>query len=166
MERFYQKTTADETNYLVQGDILRVYSFKYENAYYVDQHWTFVGDTIVLKDAPDADIQLDITYLREVELVVDNTDEIDLPDQMSHDFLELVKKKLLVDYAGEDEIVYQNALTIAERKSNKKNFYQNIEGVKRSWFIDSKGDFLYDITDNYVGQENVTADVHAHYYFV
>ena len=167
MERYYRKTTEDETNYELQGDIIRVYKLNYEADGYKDQVWTFIDDTIVFETAPDGDVQLDIEYLREVELVVDDTDEIDLPNNMLHDYFELVKKKMLVDYAGQDETYYQQALSIAVSKSNKKNYSQPTGGIRRAWFTDAKGDFLYDITEQYVGQENIAiAALTGKYYFL
>ena len=166
MERYRAETTAAETNYELQGVIAKVLWFYYEDAAWVDQHWTFVLDTIVLEDTPGVGVQMDIEYVRDIEEVTDDTDEIDLPEVHQGDFMDLLKMRLKVELADLEEVAYQAYLQTKIRLSPQKTHYRDTGGTWRHWFIPAKGDDQYDITENWVSQDSVTTDVDGNYYFI
>jgi hypothetical protein len=166
-ERYYNDTVAGETNYEMAGVIKKVLLFKYHDTGFETQEWSFAVDTIVLKNAPGGTVQLDIHYLRAVEKLVDPTDEVDLPDSVLLDYLDLVKKRLEVEYGDEEDAVYTAYLKTKARLARKGRHIQPIHpGVMRVWGTWASGDDLYDITDQWVSNDSVTMDITGHYYFI
>ena len=156
-ERYYQETTSGETNYEMQGVIKKVLLFKYHSTEFETQYYSFAVDTIVLKNSPGGQIQLDIHYLRAVEALVDPTDEVDLPDSVLLDYLDLVKKRLEVEYGDEDEAVYTAYLKTKAHLARKGRHIQPIHpGVMRVWGTWAGGDAAGTL---YV--DNVSADFEA-----
>jgi len=167
IERYYKTTTDGETNYELQGKILQVLYFGYENYLWEDQYYSFVEDVIVLKESPAGDIQMDIRYLRDAENVALLTDEIDLPDHVISDFIDLVKIRLKVDFGVENEILYHEFLNAWAIKSAGKLHIKPLKtGTFRYWALPELGDDQYDITDNYVSQDSVVMDVEGDYHFI
>jgi len=166
-ERYYEDTVEGETNYEMMGVIKKVLLFKYHDTAFETQYWSFVVDTIVLKNSPGGTVKLDIHYLRAVEALTDPTDEVDLPDSVLLDYLDLVKKRLEVEYGDVDDAVYTTYLKTKARSARKGRHIQPIHpGVMRVWGTWASGDDIYDITDQWVSQDSVTADVDGHYFFI
>ena len=167
-ERYNNTTVKGETNYEMQGVILKVYYFRYEDADWKDQRWTFVEDVIVLKNEPGSDdINMDIHYLRQIEYVTNvKTDEVDLPSEVLLDFLDLLKVKLLVDWGDLPPEEYQQRLLYYAQKARQKlpTRAANNYGVFSHWL--GRDDTKYDITDQWVSQDSVTVDASGNYYFV
>lgn len=166
-ERYYNDTTAGETNYEMQGVIRRVYLFKYEDTDFETQYYSFVNDTIVLKNSPGGQFKLDIHYLRAVEAIANPTDQVDLPETVLLDYVDLVKKRLEVEYGDEEEAVYTAYLKQKGRQARRGRHLQPISpGIMRVWGTYETDDTIYDITDNWVSEDSVTADITGHYYFI
>jgi len=166
-ERYYQKTTAGETNYEMQGIIKKVLLFKYHDTDFETQYYSFALDVIVLKNSPGGQVQLDIHYLRAVEKLVDPTDQVDLPDHLLLDYMDLVRKKLQVEYGDEDEAVYTAYLKTKSRLARRGRHIQPIHpGVMRVWGTWDSGDDIYDITDQWVSNDSVAIDLSGSYYFI
>lgn len=164
VERYYGKTTDAQTNYDIQGEISKVLWFKYESDDWEDQYWTFILDKIVLKEAPDGQIQMDIEYVRKVENVALTADEIDLPEIYMHDFIDLVKRRMLVEFGKSSEMEYEAVLKLKARSAPAKRHHRDTGGTWRHWFIPSKGDDQYDITENWISQDYLLQDVSGDYY--
>ena len=172
-ERFYKKTSttnaedSDLTNYLLAGVILKVMSFKYEDGDAASQYYTFVQDRIVLKVGPTSGIQMDIYYLRDVEEIADNTDEIDLPDEIVDDFEELVKIKLQVDYGNLSNVDYTQYLDFYANKAQRRAHIPKLQGgVRGSWLGMSDDKNRYEIVDQYISLDNFITDVNGDYVHV
>ncbi len=172
-ERFYKKTNttnaedSDLTNYVLAGVILKVMSFKYTDAASGDQYYTFVNQRIVLKVAPGDGIQMDIYYLRDVAEIVNNADEIDLPDEIVDDFEELVKIKLQVDYGNLTNVDYTQYLDFYANKAQRRAHIPKLQGgVRGSWLGMSDDKNRYEIVDQYISLANFITDVNGDYVHV
>jgi len=152
----------------MQGVILKVLYFKYEDAYWKTQRYAFVQDVIVLKTAPTGTPELDIHYLRDVENLVNDTDEVDLPDELLLDYKELLKYKVKVEFGDLPNAEYLSWLKILANRSRGVVQHMRINNgeIMRNWYPDSLGDREYDITDQRVSQDSVTADVDGDYIFI
>jgi len=167
MERYYNKTTAATTNYELQGKILKILYFGYEAYGWEDQYYSFVEDVVVLKESPDGDIQLDVRYVRDIEKVLDDNGEIDLPDHVLSDYLDLVKEKLKMDLGLQQQQSYHALLSAwAIIMANKTHTLPLKSGTFRYWALPEQGDDEYDITDHYVSQDSIVADVDGDYHFM
>ena len=109
---------------------------------------------------------MDIEYVRDIEEVADDTDEIDLPEAHQGDFMDLLKMRLKVDLADLEEAAYQAYLQMKARLAPRKTHQRDTGGTWRHWVVPALGDDLYDITENWVSQDSVTADFAGHYYFI
>jgi len=174
VERYYKKTGTDNsedslaTNYLAQGVILNVLSFKYESSEWKSQYYGFNGDRFFLKVAPDDGIQMDMWYLRQCEDIDVLTDEIDLPEAVYHDYFELLKFKILSDYGLGNVRPYEEMLSYYGAKVLQKIpqvALQN-EGVRRSWFELNNDDTIYEIGDQWLSLDNWTVDANGDYFHV
>lgn len=179
---FYRTTTAAETNYVLQGPIARIYKIKLTDIDFLKRYWARVPKDadgygrIVLKTEPDGDELLEVWYLRDI-LVIDgdDTDEIDLPEAALFDFLDLVKLKILVDLGVVAQAEYDAKFNYATRNINARldrmgfiprrprNFWLGLIGGSTDYPQD---EYVYDITKNEKGQENIVADGLGHYYWI
>ncbi len=174
-ERYYYKTTANQNNYELDGDIIHINQLKYQDTDWRDQHFAIVQtsgtpflSTIVFETTPtSSEIQLDIYYLRKVLDIEDSdTDEIDLPAVVESDFLSLMRSKLETIYGNKGEMDYQMAL-----ERIKRQVYPRIKrvepaggGTKRHWCtLDSTDDSYYDIKDNEVSADQVQVNADGTY---
>ena len=179
VERFFKKTNSTNaenaalTNYLTQRIMLKVFSFKYEDVSWVDQIWTYTtnslntGSLIVLKTAPTSAIQLDVWYLGDLSDVTDDSDEIDLPDNLLVEFLELVKKRILADYTDQN-VEYEKWLDYYAQKARMKteNRMMDQGKLRRSWLGMTGDDHVYEIDSQWVSAgDNITADINGIYSF-
>ena len=172
-ERYYKKTgttnaeDSDLTNYLLAGDILKIMSFKFLDTSCNNQYYSFINDRIILKVAPGDAIQMDIYWLRDVEVIVELTDEIDLPPEIVDDFEELVKVKLQVDYGDMNNADYSSALDFYANKARRRAFIPKLQGgVRGYWLGMSEDDNRYEIVDHYISLDNFTASAEGIYYHV
>jgi hypothetical protein len=154
------------TNYLMQGEIQNILSFYYEDSDWETQRYSYTADRVILKDSA-ADVDMDIRYLRKCEDVSLTTDEIDLPEAVLVDYMELLKTRLRIDYGNLTKTDYETALEYyAEKASRKVNGPKpKVDGVHRHWFYDDD-DEQYNITSQYIGIENFVADVSGNYSFI
>lgn len=169
-ERYNNNTTSGETNYEMAGDILEVYLFLYKDAStYKDQRYTWVGDVIVLKEEPDGEIEMDIRYLRDIEEITNsNLDEVDLPPEGLDGFLQLLKKKWLLDIGviHEDEFERELMRVAAEVQERMPRLGIRDTRIFRHTRGLMTDDTLYDITDHRLSQDSVTVDVDGDYIFL
>lgn len=174
-ERYYYKTTADQNNYELDGDIVRINQLLYIDTLWYDQVYAIVQtagtpfkSTIVFKTTPTSDdIQLDIYYLRQVLDIEDSdTDEIDLPDSVLSEFMKLMRRKLEVLYGGKEEEYYDLALERAITSA-----YPKIErilpaggGTFKHWLGTETGDDgRYDIQHNQASSDLVQVNEDSTY---
>ena len=168
-ERYNKNAVLGETNYEMQGDILKVYYFYYKDDDWKKQRWTWVGDVIVLKNPPSSnDVEMDIRYLRQVEPVTNtDTDEIDLPAEVLLDFLDLLKTKLLVDFGDAENEIYQARLEFVVRKILMKLPERGlVDKTTFSYYLGINDGSKYDITDFWVSQDSVTVDTSGNIIFI
>ena len=165
-ERYYAETEDATTNYEVQSTILKILWFKYEADDCDNQYWTFVDDVIVLKETPGSGIQMDIEYVRDIEEVEEDYDEINLPEAHMGDFIDLLKMRMKVELKDVEEVAYTAYLEMKSKLSSSKVHNRDTGGVWRYWFLPEKGDAQYDITENWVSQDSVTIDVDGDYIFI
>ncbi len=176
--RFYKKTNStnaeddDLTNYLTARPIVDVYSFLYEDSGAPDQVWTHVyrdasgNGRIVLKTAPTTEIQLDIWYLGDTLDITDASDEIDLPENLTADYAELLRKKILSEYT--DQVgEYEKWLEYYGQKAGMKMNRDILKtGYRRSWLGMSGDDSVYEIIKQKVSAaDNITAGGDGNYTF-
>jgi len=166
IERCYETLSAGNFNHDVGGVIMKVFWIFYEDGDYKNQYWGFVDDTLVFKETPGGDVQLDLEYLRKCEDVEDLTDEIDLPEQYMPEFLNLVKDQMKVEFGLVDDSAYMASLTAYGQTAARKKHDFSTKSRWRHWLIPAKGDDLYDITENYVSQDTIyLSAVDGLYYF-
>lgn len=172
LERFYAKTgsthaeDSNYTNYLMAGDISKVLSFWYEAADWDDQYYSYTADRIILKETASSGIQMDIRYLRKCEDLVDPTDEVDLPDEVIPEYMELLKKRLLTDYGTQKVESYESALMFYSSKAYGKMNVRIIEKrLSKTWMGQVGGD-NYDITNNYISLDNFVSGVDDNYSYI
>ena len=179
IERFYKTTVAanaayvsDLTSYKTARKILRILSFKYEDDDWVDQIWTYLyedadGDgRIVLKTTPSGSIQMTVLYLGDIEEVEDDTDEIDLPDNVLPEFVELCKYKLLSDYSEKSNIDYERMVQVFSDKARmKQDRAVTNTGIKPYWLgMTNDEAYKYQILRQWVSAgDNITADLAGNY---
>ena len=172
LERYYKECNIDNAedtyllNYLLRYNPLKILRVKYRNSDYANQYYTFIEDRIVLKSTPPENTILEVRYLRDIIPVEDPTDEIDLPGNVIIDYEQLLKTKVLVDYGGRKDLDYEAILQVLALKGRNKLNENLKSGVRPYWFGQQNDDFLYDITKNYIGIENFTADVDGNYMHV
>lgn len=166
LERYHKDTTAGTTNYEMAGVILEVFWFYYKDDDYATQHWSHISDTIVLEDTPSGETEMDIEYLRDIEDVLDDTDQIDLPEPLQMDYLELVRTKFKVEFAGAEDALYQLKLDEKAKNMGRKRHSRDTGGVWRHWATPDKDDTQYDITENWISNENLVSDADGDYFFV
>jgi len=164
LERRRQTMDAGDFNKQLTGDIVKVIWIKYEDYDYADQYWGFVGDTLVFKETPTNDVVIDCEFLRQCEDVADDTDEVDLPEAYMNDLLDLIKKRMQVEFGQLEEALYYQYLKGLGRDAPIKRHHNRTGGVWRHWFLDEKGDDQYDITDNYVSQDSIYVGDDGLYY--
>lgn len=172
-ERFkntINSTTAEDalcTNFLLAGNILRIYSFKYESSDCDTQRYSYINDRIVLKESA-SDIEVDIAYLRDCEDIDVVADEIDLPNGVLQDYVELLKIKFRMDFGKLAEMTYDQALKFYGEKARQHVQPHALEGegVRRSWLGLDTDDNIYEIRSQWVGLENFTADISGIYTYV
>jgi hypothetical protein len=158
IERYNKDTVAGQTNYELQGDIHYVYYFYYKHSAWAKQRWTTVNDVIVLKNDPASAIQMDIHYLRHTEKVtITDTDEIDLPDHANSHYKDLVRARMMVEFMGESEEVYNQKLLDKAAMLRQRQTNNNMESIPQSieWATYSEGTKQYDITPQWVSQDSV-----------
>jgi hypothetical protein len=185
VERYYRKTVIDQNDYEMNGDIIKIIYLKYESGDFTTQKYTVVpvayaeGDdnegefysVIVFKITPtSANIQLDILYLRRCHKILPtaDTDQLDLPDKVIPDFLELLKTKIRVDYGNADPLIWDRDLQIKcnsiigklDNPDIKKGRVRNYWGV-----MDTKDDNFYDIVDKRLSEDHVYTDVNGNFYW-
>jgi len=173
LERFYKETGSvnaedDEyTNYLMAGDILKVIAFKYEGSDWETQYYSYIDDRIILKVSPSEGTQMDIKYIRKCEDLVDSTDEVDLPDTVIPEYVELLKKRLLVDYGPATTDSYESALIYYGQKALSKiqMHVVNTTRIRRFW-MRQMDDSLYHIEDHYISLDNFVSDSNGNYHWV
>jgi len=174
VEHFYKKTSATAaedsnlTNYLLQGIISKIFSFKFETSAWKEARYTYINDRIVFSEAQDAGIQMDIWYLRKCEEVSAGTDEIDLDNSILPEFLELVKVKVLQDYGGMTDIDYENKLQHYGLKARQKIKIHALsdQGIRRSWFEQTGDDTIYEIVGQWISQDNFTTGLDGNLTYV
>jgi hypothetical protein len=165
VNRYYRETLADTNHYEMNGDIVQVLKFKYEGSDWVTQKYavaTVAGlpflSVIVLRTTPTAGIQLDIQYLRRCGELTEDTDEVDLPDVALPEYIELVKSKILVDFARQDRLAYERDLEILKSKVMAKLDNPSLYGgkVKRHFGgLSSTADDYYDILHSRLSTDHV-----------
>jgi len=159
-ERYYQDATADETNYEMAGKILKVVYFYYESSDYADQRYTYIDDVIVLKTAPSA-VQLDIRYLRDTGDISGPTDEIDLPDNLMSDFIDLVRTLSMIRFGDMPQERYDAELEakipMIKMQLPRRGALPD-KGVLRYDPSGERNDFKYVITNNWVSADSVVYD--------
>lgn len=168
LERYCKTTGADNsedddyTNYLVQRKIEKVLSISLHDPDWEDIKWTFLEDRIALSQTSNG-YKLDILYLGKPESVDALTDEIDLPDEVLEEYMEILEAKILSKFSDNGNIDYQQILDFYGKRARQKagkNIYYN-KGIKRTWFHQKGDDFVYDIKKNYVSLENFTTDINS-----
>jgi len=173
-EIFSQKCAADNAeeatlrNYLLQGVIKKIFKVEVSQPY-IDgnyQQYTYTSDRFVLRYAPSANSLLTILYLRDIEEVsIADESEVDLPNEVYHEYLDLIKSRILADYNIESGMDYQAKLValipqIRRKQTNQETMYGE---VASTWFGKS-GDTRYnDITARFLGLENWVADINGDY---
>lgn len=169
-ERFYQKANSDNaedsnlTNYLLQGVIRKIFSLVLLDDSANVQHYSYIQDRLIFEDALTEDVQIDVSYLRDIEDITDtDTDEIDIPTEIYHEYLDLVKAKISSEYSADDPMDYQAKLNSLHRQILRKVAHPHINNkdVESSWF--GNDNRYYDITQQYIGIENFTVDVNGNY---
>ncbi len=162
---------SDLTNYLTQRPILKVFSFMYEDDAWVDQIWSWSLDSngngvIVLKTAPATDVRMIIEYLGDLENVTDSSDEIDLPDNLLVEFLELLKKRILADYTDQ-KVEYEKWLDYYSGKARMKTENRMMGNkLRRSWLGMTGDDHVYEINQQWVSAgDNMYTDVNGIFFF-
>jgi len=152
-----ESTDTTYRNYKLQGDIVKILKFTYESADWADQYYTYTDDRVALKVAPGDGIDMNIVYLRECEDIADATDEIDLPDSVLPEFLDLLKAKFLADYSKSPSMGYEAALDHYSEKAMGKVMNHAVQSVRitRDWFYQSD-DVRYDITNNWIQTDHFT----------
>ena len=178
VENYYKECSTDTaedddlTNYLTQRPILKVYSFKYMDDGWADQIWSWALDSdgngvIVLKTSPTTGTLLDIWYLGDLENVSDDSDEIDLPDNLLPEFLELLKKRILADYTDVN-VEYEKWLEYYAQKARMKteNRILSRNKLRRSWLGMTGDDHKYEIDKQWVSSgDNMYTDDDGIFYF-
>ena len=173
VERFRQACNADNaeeatfTNYLLQGVIKKIFSVTVDEPT-IDgetQYYTYTADRFVLRIPPTEDTILDIFYLRDIEdVTITGTDEVDLPNETYHEFLDLVKARILSDYSLRDGIDYHVKLQALKAQIVRRVGQPLLKKeVASSWFSQTGDTRAYDITRNYLGLENWVADLSGDY---
>jgi len=161
-ERYYAETTDQETNYEMARPVLEVAYFYYEDDDWGDQRFTWVNDVIVLKEAPAADIQMDIRYLGDTLDVDAVTDEIDIPDEILSDFLSIVKTAALIQFSDLPRDEYDKELEYRAEKIKSMRPRRGTlpdKGIFRYWIgIVDHDDHVYDITGQWVSNDSVVYD--------
>ena len=159
------------TNYLTARPIIKVFSLKYEDDDYLEQIWSWDLDSngngvLVFKETPVSGIQLDAWYLGDLEDVTDDGDEIDLPSNISVEFLELLKKKILADYSDQ-QVEYEKWVEYYGEKAFRKVQHKIMSGgLRRSWFGLTGDDHKYEIVDQWVSSDdNLYTDDDGIFYF-
>ena len=173
IERFLKKTGSDlaedsnKTNYLLNGVIERIISFKYSTSGYETQEYSYISDRLILKTGSEG-VEMDITYLRKTEKIEADSDEIDLPEEIIPEYLALLRVKIMDEMGISAPDAYQDALMAYKEKVQHKlqrPLWKPGE-VKRSWMGQSGDDHYGLIKDNYIGIENFTLDVSGNYTYV
>ena len=178
VENYYRECSTDSaeddnlTNYLTQRPILKVFSFKYEDEDWASQIWTWDIDSngngvIVLKTAPASGVQMDIWYLGDLEDVTDDSDEIDLPDNLLPEYLSLLKKRILADYTDQN-VEYEKWLDYYAEKARMKTEDRMVDRtrLRRSWLGLTGDDHKYEIDKQWVSSgDNTYTDDDGIFYF-
>jgi len=169
-ERFYQKATTDNaedsdlTNYLVQGVIKKVFELIFNDDAAYNQFYSYTAARLIFKNAVTEDTQIDMFYLRDIEdITITDSDEVDLPTSVYHEYLDLVKARITNDFSMDDSMSYQarlDALIPQILRRVAQPVLRNKE-VKESWF--GKDDRYYDIEHKFIGIENFVADINGDY---
>jgi len=153
-----ESTDTTYRNYLLQGKISKILYFKYESDAWASQQYVYTEDRVALKTAPGDGVEMDIIYLRKCEDIEDATDEIDLPENVLPEYVELLKARILADYGKSSNSDYESSLRFWSEKANqktKKHAVNNL-GTFRHWFYQND-DAKYDITDFWIQEDSFVA---------
>ena len=172
VERFYKLTGTDNaedaeaTNYLVQGNIERVMSFRLEDSDWDDVEYSYINDRLLLNQTSD-DAQMDVLYLRQCEELSAASDEIDLPFQVEKDYFDLLKYRLLHEFGGAPIDEYMQKLEYYANKACQRvdRPQANKGQIRRNWFFQTD-DERYMITNKHATIENWVVDISGNYQFV
>jgi len=161
------------TNYILERRPLKVYSLKYNDPQWRDQYWVKLADgsnngRIVFKNSPPEGTQLDIMYLGDINNVVGDTDNIDLPDEILPEYMTLLKFKIEGEYGSIPPTEYETMLRYLVEKINLKIARKPLQGsgIRKYWFWDYGDDTVYEVLDNEVGDENLTSIGSGNYGFI
>jgi len=169
-ERFYQKANSDNaedsdlTNYLVQGVIKKVFELIFNDDAAYNQFYSYTADRLIFKNAITEDTQIDLFYLRDVEnITIDDAEEVDLPDTVYHEYLDLVKARIMSDYSMDDSMSYQARLDVIIPQLLRRVAQPVLKNkeVKNTWF--GNDNRYYEITQRFIGIENFVADINGDY---
>ena len=151
------EANSNNTNYLAEGIIEKILYFNYLDSTWEDQFYTFKNDRIAFKTKPNDGVELTIDYLIKPEAISADTDEIDLPEEIESDYLDLTKYKILTRYGKIDDEVYEDKLLFYSDKANKKVNKPTINkgaGIAPYWFHQCGDETVYDITHNFISLGN------------
>lgn len=166
LERYSKLTGADTsedddyTNYLLQRVIVKVLEISLTDSDWQNIKWTFMNDRVAFNQTTDG-AQLEILYLGKPEPITAGTDEIDLPEEVEGEYLELLETFFVNKFTNDGGLTYQQALEIYGMKAEVKvgkNVYYN-KGVKRSWMGQAGDDFTYDIKNQYISLDSFITDI-------
>lgn len=172
IERFYKLSGTDNaedanaTNYLVQGNIEKVISFKLEDSDWQNFEYSYIDDRILLNKTSD-DAQMDVLYLRKCEELSAASDEIDLPFQVEKDYFDLLKYRFMAEFGVAPLEEYMAKLEYYANKACQRvdRPQANKGQVRRNWFFQTD-DEQYMITNQHATIENWIVDIDGNYSFV
>lgn len=172
IERFYKLSGTDNaedsnaTNYLVQGVIEKVISFRLEDSDWQNVEYSYISDRILLNQTSE-DAQMDVLYLRQCEEISAASDEIDLPFQVEKDYFDLLKYRLMHEFGSAPIEEYMAKLEYYANKAQQRvdRPQANKGQVRRNWFFQTD-DEQYMITNQHATIENWVVSVDGNYTFV
>ena len=161
LERYNKNAVENTTNYEMQGEIQHVYYFKYKDAAWQDQRYSWVNDVLLLKNVPASNnIEMDVYYLRRtMDITNQAVDQIDLPGYAILDFLELVKTRMRIEFGKDHSLDYNAELQYRATQCRIKRGNNPLDalGTFERYVAPEYDQRRYDITDQFVSRDSVAA---------
>ena len=146
-------------NIELKPEITAVQSFLHVGGAFTQQEWAIAEDHIIVLKLEVSNIPIQIFYSRLPSPLQDLDDEIDVPIKYNKELIELVKAKVLYDFADGNIADYETLLQRYTDDVRRSDSLYGLGKPRKYWMGLPGDDSYYEIVDKKVTRENIIRDV-------